>query len=192
MSLNGSGKRGQQLGKAALAKANTVTYTFTGEYGDIKSKFSSLTQDFGISYDLNNNILSNSVKDNVAANTSNIATNASNILANNIAITKNANNISTNAADINTLQSNVTEHKGDVSNPHSVTKAQVGLNNVDNTSDKNKPISTAVQTALNLKQDISSSGYTGSLLVVTDVDFTNKTSTTTQITVTHGIITDVT
>ena len=38
-------------------------------------------------------------------------------------------------------------------NPHSVTKAQVGLGNVDNTSDANKPISTATQTALNGKSN---------------------------------------
>lgn len=36
-------------------------------------------------------------------------------------------------------------------NPHNTTKANVGLGNVDNTSDINKPISTAVQTALNGK-----------------------------------------
>lgn len=35
-------------------------------------------------------------------------------------------------------------------NPHGVTAAQVGLGNVDNTSDANKPISTAVQAALNV------------------------------------------
>lgn len=35
------------------------------------------------------------------------------------------------------------------------TKAQVGLSNVDNTSDANKPVSTATQTALNLKYDAS-------------------------------------
>jgi hypothetical protein len=33
-------------------------------------------------------------------------------------------------------------------------KNAVGLNNVDNTSDANKPVSTATQTALDLKQDI--------------------------------------
>ena len=38
-------------------------------------------------------------------------------------------------------------------NPHSVTKSQVGLSNVDNTSDINKPISTNTQTALNTKAD---------------------------------------
>lgn len=35
------------------------------------------------------------------------------------------------------------------------TKAQVGLSNVDNTSDANKPVSTATQTALNLKVNTS-------------------------------------
>lgn len=35
-----------------------------------------------------------------------------------------------------------------------LTKASVGLGNVDNTSDADKPISSATQTALNLKQDV--------------------------------------
>lgn len=35
-----------------------------------------------------------------------------------------------------------------------IDKAFVGLGNVDNTSDLNKPISTATQTALNLKEDL--------------------------------------
>ena len=38
-------------------------------------------------------------------------------------------------------------------NPHNVTKSDVALGNVDNTSDVNKPISTATQTALNDKAD---------------------------------------
>jgi|GEM_PF-5030265 len=36
-----------------------------------------------------------------------------------------------------------------VDNPHEVTKAQVGLVNVDNTADSDKPVSTAQQTAIN-------------------------------------------
>ena len=44
-------------------------------------------------------------------------------------------------------------HVLDYDNPHKVTKAQVGLENVDNTSDLNKPISTATQGALNNKLD---------------------------------------
>ena len=39
-------------------------------------------------------------------------------------------------------------------NPHSVTKAQVGLGNVDNTSDKNKPISDAQASAINEAKSI--------------------------------------
>ena len=45
----------------------------------------------------------------------------------------------------------LTSHTGSTSNPHGVTKTQVGLGNVDNTSDAAKPVSTATQTALNLK-----------------------------------------
>lgn len=41
------------------------------------------------------------------------------------------------------------QHRTNYSNPHNVTKTQVGLNNVDNTSDLDKPISNATQTALN-------------------------------------------
>ena len=50
-------------------------------------------------------------------------------------------------------QTNLTAHINDKENPHEVTKEQVGLGNVDNTSDTNKPISTATQTALNEKLD---------------------------------------
>lgn len=54
--------------------------------------------------------------------------------------------------ELNDLQNTMDLHIADTNNPHSVTKAQVGLGNVDNTSDLNKPISTATQTALNGKQ----------------------------------------
>lgn len=40
-------------------------------------------------------------------------------------------------------------------------KAAVGLTNVDNTSDLNKPISTAIQTALDLKASLASPTFTG-------------------------------
>lgn len=54
-------------------------------------------------------------------------------------------------ADIDAVQSNLETHINNKSNPHEVTKAQVGLSEVDNTSDVNKPISNATQTALNGK-----------------------------------------
>lgn len=46
-------------------------------------------------------------------------------------------------------------HTGDVSNPHGVTKSQVGLGNADDTSDVDKPVSSAQQSALDLKADIT-------------------------------------
>lgn len=45
-----------------------------------------------------------------------------------------------------TARTNLSSHTSNTSNPHSVTKAQVGLGNVDNTSDANKPISNAQAT----------------------------------------------
>ncbi len=50
-------------------------------------------------------------------------------------------------------KTNWNSHVADTRNPHNVTKSQVGLGNVDNTSDADKPISTAQQTALNAKQN---------------------------------------
>ncbi len=55
------------------------------------------------------------------------------------------------ASAITTASNNSTPvaHATNTSNPHSVTKTQVGLSNVDNTSDVNKPVSTAQTTAIN-------------------------------------------
>lgn len=56
--------------------------------------------------------------------------------------------------------SSIDTHINSISNPHSVTASQVGLGNVDNTSDINKPISSATQDALDLKYDASNpNGY---------------------------------
>ena len=47
----------------------------------------------------------------------------------------------------------IAAHKADTNNPHNVTKGQVGLGNVDNTSDKNKPVSDAAKVLFNTKVD---------------------------------------
>lgn len=44
-------------------------------------------------------------------------------------------------------------HAEDKSNPHEVTKDQIGLANVDNTADLDKPISNATQSVLDEKAD---------------------------------------
>lgn len=56
-------------------------------------------------------------------------------------------------------------HVSDTTNPHSVTASQVGLGNVDNTSDLNKPISTATQNALNEKVSRSGDTMSGNLFM---------------------------
>lgn len=63
-------------------------------------------------------------------------------------------------AQINVVVASLIAHISNTSNPHNVTQAQVGLGNVDNTSDANKPISTATQTALNGKENTITAGTT--------------------------------
>jgi len=60
---------------------------------------------------------------------------------------------------------NIQSHISSTSNPHSVTKTQVGLGNVDNTSDLDKPISTTTQTALNGKVSKTGDTMTGDLTI---------------------------
>ena len=59
--------------------------------------------------------------------------------------------IDTINGNIGEMEGIVSNHTGDYSNPHKVTATQVGLGKVNNTSDLNKPISTATQTALDAK-----------------------------------------
>lgn len=54
-----------------------------------------------------------------------------------------------------TVQENIDSHTDNKNNPHGVTATQVGLGNVDNTSDADKPISTATQAALDGKANSS-------------------------------------
>ena len=57
-----------------------------------------------------------------------------------------------NQTDLQTILNTKLSSNGDGSSLTGLTKTQVGLSNVDNTSDANKPISSATQTALNGKQ----------------------------------------
>ena len=63
-----------------------------------------------------------------------------------------ANDASFNVVDIHTL--NLTT---------SFTKSDVGLENVDNTTDAGKPVSTAQQTALDLKANLAGPTFTGNV-----------------------------
>jgi hypothetical protein len=57
----------------------------------------------------------------------------------------------------------------------SLSKTDVGLGNVDNTSDLNKPVSTATQTALDLKANLASPTFTGTPTAPTATAGTNTT-----------------
>jgi hypothetical protein len=73
-----------------------------------------------------------------------------------------------------------------------LTKSSVGLANVDNTTDANKPVSTATQTALDLKANLAGPTFTGTVTtddLIVEGDFT-VTGTTTTINATDLSITD--
>ena len=67
-----------------------------------------------------------------------------------------------------TTNATLTAHTSNKSNPHNVTKSQIGLGNVDNTSDLNKPISTAAQTELNKKLDKPTTNNTNQFVILGD------------------------
>lgn len=97
------------------------------------------------------------------------------------------NNYNTLDGKIGDNKTSIDNHITDKTNPHEVTKAQVGLGNVDNTSDLNKPISTATQNALNTKVSNTReiNGYSLSsdiTLTASDVDALPDTTTINDLT----------
>lgn len=72
-------------------------------------------------------------------------------------------------------ETDLQSHISDTNNPHEVTKSQVGLGNVDNTSDDNKPISIPTQAALDTKMPLAGGTFTGNVTFAngTAVNFPN-------------------
>jgi hypothetical protein len=58
-----------------------------------------------------------------------------------------------------------------------LTKSSVGLGNVDNTSDANKPVSTATQTALDLKANLAGPTFTGTVVLPSTTSIGNVSAT---------------
>ena len=98
--------------------------------------------------------------------------------------------LATTSATASAISTAVSDHSSDTTNIHGIsntanlattsyadtavstavsalTKSSVGLGNVDNTSDANKPVSTATQTALDLKAPIANPTFTGTVAGVT-------------------------
>lgn len=91
------------------------------------------------------------------------------------------------AAGDSAIAADLAAHEADTNNPHAVTQTQVGLGNVDNTSDVNKPVSTAQQTALDLKANIASPTFTGNPQAPTPAPGDNDTSIATTAFVTAAV-----
>jgi cytoskeletal protein CcmA (bactofilin family) len=72
-------------------------------------------------------------------------------------------------ADFATLAGTETLTNKTITSPAGLVKADVGLGNVDNTSDAGKPVSTATQTALNLKANLNAPTFTGTVTSTNDL-----------------------
>lgn len=109
--------------------------------------------------------------------------------------TSSANSIAT-SYDVLVVQSDITNHKNNTSNPHSVTKTQVGLGNVDNTSDANKPVSTS-QAAADALRVLANTAITGGTFTKGTVDskglitsYTNATTADINPSTNRNYVTD--
>lgn len=114
--------------------------------GDIEQDISNLADTVTANYnDLSGQI--SDLSDTVTSNYNELSGNISDL----------SDTVSANYTDlddkITVAKGDLSDHIADKSNPHEVTATQVGLGDCDNTSDLNKPISTATQTALDGKVD---------------------------------------
>ena len=92
------------------------------------------------------------------------------------------------------VKDSLDEHIADKANPHQVTKAQVGLGNVDNTADIDKPVSNATKSAIiTATTDMATKTYVnskdGDLTTLTTNDKTNLVKAVNEIhDVTKGVV----
>ncbi len=88
---------------------------------------------------------------------------------------------------VKTVNDTLATHMTDTSNPHHLTKEELGLAYVDNTSDADKPVSAAQLEALRLKADISSPVLTGTPQAPTAPSGTSTTQIATTAYAQKGI-----
>jgi hypothetical protein len=98
----------------------------------------------------------------VDSTASTTAGNASTALTNHEADTTNIHGIADTSILVTTTGTQTLTNKT-ITSPSGLVKGDVGLGNVDNTSDANKPVSTAGQTALDLKANLAGPTFTGTV-----------------------------
>ena len=105
-----------------------------------------------------------STKVYVDSTASTTASNAATALTNHEADTTNIHGIADTSILVTTTGTQTLTNKT-ITSPSGLAKGDVGLGNVDNTSDANKPVSTAGQTALDLKAPLASPTFTGTVVL---------------------------
>jgi hypothetical protein len=102
------------------------------------------------------------------------ASNASTALTNHEADTTNVHGIADTSILVTTTGTQTLTNKT-ITSPSGLVKGDVGLGNVDNTADTAKPVSTAQQTALDLKANLASPTFTGTVTIPTGASITAPT-----------------
>ena len=105
-----------------------------------------------------------STKTYVDSTASTTASNAATALTNHEADTTNIHGITDTSILVTTTGTQTLTNKT-ITTPAGLVKGDVGLGNVDNTSDASKPVSTAGQTALDLKANLASPTFTGTVVL---------------------------
>ena len=105
-----------------------------------------------------------STKVYVDSTASTTASNAATALTNHEADTTNIHGIADTSILVTTTGTQTLTNKT-ITTPAGLVKGDVGLGNVDNTSDANKPVSSAGQTALDLKAPLASPTFTGTVVL---------------------------
>jgi hypothetical protein len=151
---------------AVSVSTNTAVATNTAKVGITSNQASAITANTaktGITSGQASAITANTAKTGITAGQ------ASDITANNAKISYN-NTASTKLDGIEAgAEVNVVDSVAGKTGVVTLVKGDVGLSNVDNTSDSAKPISTAGQTALNLKANLASPTFTGTVGGVTAI-----------------------